>query len=700
MYNNNIEPKEGVHFLNEKFSSKSVQGLISSCSTPDIMKKQFGNMYLMALLQKKSRSSSSRTDINPSNLYQIICIQRNNNAQIYTLPDLHSSVHFSVCDEQTVREIIFRLRFLRGSDNPLPANIILSDTNFHENDCFVLNQDAVKTSGDQSRLPDLSNNSSEVFARCYKEALESCKEGLLNKLKPPSTSEKRKSPSISFGFTKSDPMEYGANRISQGGNVRSSFSHDKIADLSDIGKQHFVKLYDCGIKSCPDGHMTFDIPPAHHHRNECRRILNYFFNSNFDESDNDDTISQNKPYLSFEAMTLLIPLMVGNHRDVLNDFTQQMCRAFQINLSLPVEEVFELDSPMRKWLSSIGYTENFPFSMIAYSRIVCARDVKFYENLESFMQSEEELCGYNVQPLRHVLGKVLSDTKSHRDYFGTLEKDRNTSFSAVKDAIDEYSHKQSIQHSSFKKDELKYLEKFVKTYVSNRVFSSYKKIQKPFYKLFPNSFDDPWYDDQEKLDIGGGYDDDTDDMSDDDNSTANSMKLPDFSPEEFDRLWDLMNKELDSLDRNAFKSSLTGLTGQVGLRIKKQKDLLKWYDKKVVHGSGGRKPVIERIDPKKNWRMEVCLELRRRMGEQSLEMFFVGIVAGKEVPALLTKQKQHLMHNQDENANSFNYDYLINESNDDDPPMFDYLPSMDCTFNGPMIRVPSGWDKEVSQFRF
>ena len=144
-------------------------------------------------------------------------------------------------------------------------------------------------------------------------------------------------------------------------------------------------------------------------------------------------------------MTLLNPLMVGDHRDVLNDFTQQICRAFQINLSLPVEEVFEIDSPMRKWLSSIGYDEFFPFSMIACSRIVCAHDVQFYQNLKIFMQSQEKLCGFDVQPLRNVLGKVLSDTKSHRDYFGTLEKDHNTSIKAVKEATEEYSFSQTTK---------------------------------------------------------------------------------------------------------------------------------------------------------------------------------------------------------------------------------------------------------------
>ena len=41
------------------------------------------------------------------------------------------------------------------------------------------------------------------------------------------------------------------------------------------------------------------------------------------------------------------------------------------------------------------------------------------------------------------------------------------------------------------------------------------------------------------------------------------MKLPDFSPQQFDRLWELMNTELDNLGMNEFKSSLTGITGQV-----------------------------------------------------------------------------------------------------------------------------------------
>ena len=143
-------PREGVDFLNPKFSSKSLQDLISDCNSldpNDPNEVKFCNMHLMALLQKKNSHSSSRTKINRRNLYRIISIQRNPKGQIYTLPDLHSSVHFSVRDEETVREIIFRLRFLRGKGDPLPANIIPSDTNYHEDECFVLNQDAVKTSG-------------------------------------------------------------------------------------------------------------------------------------------------------------------------------------------------------------------------------------------------------------------------------------------------------------------------------------------------------------------------------------------------------------------------------------------------------------------------------------------------------------------------------------------------------------------------
>ena len=87
--------------------------------------------------------------------------------------------------------------------------------------------------------------------------------------------------------------------------------------------------------------------------------------------------------------------------------------------------------------------------MIAYSHIVCARDVKFYQNLKNFMQSKEKLCGFDVQPLCNVLSKVLSDTKSHHDYFGTLEKDHNTSINAVNEAMEEYSLAQFTQHSKF-----------------------------------------------------------------------------------------------------------------------------------------------------------------------------------------------------------------------------------------------------------
>ena len=88
------------------------------------------------------------------------------------------------------------------------------------------------------------------------------------------------------------------------------------------------------------------------------------------------------------------------------------------------------------------------------------------------------------------------------------------------------------------------------------------------------------------------------------------------------------------------------------------------------------------------------------MGEQSLEMFFVGVVAGKEVPAMLMKQKRHLMNNDKYTENPFVYDYSNYKPSSEVNhvlPVFDHLPSMGCIFNGPMIRVPSAWDKEVSE---
>ena len=99
--------------------------------------------------------------------------------------------------------------------------------------------------------------------------------------------------------------------------------------------------------------------------------------------------------------------------------------------------------------------------------------------------------------------------------------------------------------------------------------------------------DNPWYDDQGK-DVGG------EDMLNDDNPIADSIQLPDFSPDKFNKLWDLINNELDKLGRNEFKTPLTGRTGQVGLRVEPgHKDMLKWYGREVV------------TEPGKNWSSKI-----------------------------------------------------------------------------------------------
>ena len=153
---------------------------------------------MIALLQDKdsSVSTSSTAIVDPLALYKVVSIERITGGQIYTLPDLHSSLHFSVTDDVS-QEIFFCLQFLRGSDNPLDSKFIKSNTNFHEDKCYVFNRNAEFLGGHEA-CSDSFPNPDTVFDAITNQAKKSCQEGLLQNLNV-STDPTRKSPSFSFG---------------------------------------------------------------------------------------------------------------------------------------------------------------------------------------------------------------------------------------------------------------------------------------------------------------------------------------------------------------------------------------------------------------------------------------------------------------------------------------------------------------------
>ena len=283
-------------------------------------------------------------------------------------------------------------------------------------------------------------NPETVFEAITNQAKKSCQEGLLQNLKL-STDATRKSPSFSFRWTKSDPKKYGSAQCNGAGNVESTLSHAAIDHLSMHGQSSLLKAYDIGIKACPDGHDTFTIPSNQKKRIQQRHELNKkLFNIKW----KDCLHCQNKnlPFLSYEAMTVLIPTIFGNHKDVLNNSIKAMSCAVQINVSLPVNETYDEGSRMRNWLIEQGYRDEFPVTMIGYSRMVCNRDCQREKRISQFSESTEKVAGYNVGPLCKVISYAINDSQSFQDFQGTCEKDCHTKMSFIDTAVEEHMMEQ------------------------------------------------------------------------------------------------------------------------------------------------------------------------------------------------------------------------------------------------------------------
>ena len=163
-------PQQGIHFLRDDYSSSSLCSLIALCHS-EVNSADFHRMHMIALLQEKdfSGGKSSTATMDPLALYKVVSIQKNRGGQIYTLPNLHSSLHFSVTDE-VAQEIIFCLQFLWGSDNPLDSKFIKSNVNFHQDKCFLFNHhveflDGCKASSDWFPNPDTVLTKSSITLR-------------------------------------------------------------------------------------------------------------------------------------------------------------------------------------------------------------------------------------------------------------------------------------------------------------------------------------------------------------------------------------------------------------------------------------------------------------------------------------------------------------------------------------------------------
>ena len=137
-----------------------------------------------------SSSSRKKGFVDPLDVQIIYAIQRNPNGQLYKIPDLNTSIHLST-DRETLEEIHHRLRFIGGCSDLTCTVIKNTESIFDSNHVFVLNDPSNIENRKLKKVSDLLSKAVSDH-------------GLLNSIKLGVNISKRKSPSLNFGWTKTN----------------------------------------------------------------------------------------------------------------------------------------------------------------------------------------------------------------------------------------------------------------------------------------------------------------------------------------------------------------------------------------------------------------------------------------------------------------------------------------------------------------
>ena len=373
-------------------------------------------------------SSTKNGYIDPREVREVIAIQRNKFGQIYKLPDLNKSVHFS-CSLSLLQEIHHRLQFLNGNDN-IPLTVIPSSTLLHHhNGIFVKNGKA--------------DSSIDILSKSKKFLHESVSQhNLLRDMKLIKDSANRKSPCLSFGWTKTNCNAYKTTRTNMFQNTKPSIILGDFNKLSSKAKATLMLSVCEALSSCSELDNAFDIPLNDPVRNEFSKV----FSGMWESSIQDYLRSPNfeLPNFKFEAFTVMIPIVLGPHRDKLNDYLRQMSNVVQINVSLPIDDL--PDCQLKTWIRNLLGPDAvlFPLSIILYSRKVVRETTDRMMIQRSFKASESPMAGYSVGNLRKYFYNVMWDVSSNRNYETSLDHDFNINFESVSRAIMVYENRQKI----------------------------------------------------------------------------------------------------------------------------------------------------------------------------------------------------------------------------------------------------------------
>ena len=146
----------------------------------------------------------------------------------------------------------------------------------------------------------------------------------------------KKSPVVSFGWSQTNANLYSENRQTDTGATGPGLTNISLLTLEPKIKEQLVKAMDVAMKSMPKGDNEYDIGPDDSESAKYRRQFNDFMGVNYDEHRKPTSCE-----IKCEAFTIIIPLVLSAHRDVMNDDLKDMDSVIQINHSFSMSKLTE-----------------------------------------------------------------------------------------------------------------------------------------------------------------------------------------------------------------------------------------------------------------------------------------------------------------------------------------------------------------------
>lgn len=228
-----------------------------------------------------------------------------------------------------------------------------------------------------------------------------------NNIQSPTISARKESalPTITLGWTQNDAHRYKDNKSTIFGNIKP-FLRD--GGLDGEMKRNLLDIIEVALTSIPDETMCFELNDSSNSKDfiEARmNMINEFYHLLGGKG------KCNFKAFRVEGITIIIPLGIGPHRDILNCFLKGMSSVLQINGRIPMNEETipgGRNSVMWKWLELNGYSTWFPCSIILYSR----------KCVSLYCQKEADMAVFAAKSTLHrsVCWAIMNRVGSQVDY--------------------------------------------------------------------------------------------------------------------------------------------------------------------------------------------------------------------------------------------------------------------------------------------